>query len=142
MTRTRVETADLAAMTDVAMPHVHKGQDPKAPLMSMAYQALPGADGACGILSCVTDLAKWDAMWMNEGKTADGKVFLKEGTWTTITTNQLSNEVEPEENAAGKHYDGTAMGWFTEDRDGYKIITHSGGMPGFILNHAVVPEKD
>ena len=34
------------------------------------------------------------------------------------------------------------MGWFTEDRDGYKIITHSGGMPGFILNHAVVPEKD
>ncbi|MEO8590996.1 MAG: serine hydrolase [Flavobacteriales bacterium] len=142
MTRTRVETADLAKMTDVALPHVHKGQDPKAPLMSMAYQPLQGADGACGIISCVTDLAKWDAMWMNEGKTADGKVFLKEGTWTTITTDQLSNEVAPEENITGKHYDGTAMGWFTEDRDGYKIITHSGGMPGFILNHAVVPEKD
>jgi len=142
MDRTRVENADLATMTDVAMPHVHKGQDPKAPLKSMAYQALPGADGACGILSCVTDLAKWDAMWMNEGQLADGTVFLKKGTWTTITTNQLSNEVGPEDNAAGKHYDGTALGWFTEDRDGYKIITHSGGMPGFILNHAVVPEKD
>ena len=142
MTRTRVETADLATMTDVAMPHIHKGQDPKAPLMSMAYQPLQGADGACGVISCITDLAKWDAMWMNEGETADGKVFLKPGTWVTITTNQLSNEVGPDENAAGKHYDGTAMGWFTEDRDGYKIITHSGGMPGFILNHAVVPEKD
>ena len=141
MARTRVETADLAGMTDVALPHLHKGQDPKAPLMSMPYQALQGADGACGVISCVTDLAKWDAMWMNEGKVGE-KAFLKPDTWTTITTNQLSFEVSPEEAEAGKHYDGAAMGWFTEDRDGYKIITHSGGMPGFILNHAVVPEKD
>ena len=44
--------------------------------------------------------------------------------------------------ANGRHYSGTAMGWFTNDQYGVKIITHSGGMPGFILNHAVVPEKD
>jgi hypothetical protein len=89
----------------------------------------------------VTDLAKWDAMWMNEGKAGDGD-FLKPETWTAITTPQISFEVGPQEAETGKHYDGAAMGWFTEDRDGYKIITHSGGMPGFILNHAVVPEKD
>ncbi|MEO8067916.1 MAG: serine hydrolase [Flavobacteriales bacterium] len=141
MDRSRVETADLAAMKDVALPHVRKGQDPAAPQKSMPYQALRGADGACGVLSTVNDLAKWDAMWMNEGKLGD-KPFLSVESWTTITTDHLSNEVGPEENAAGKHYDGTALGWFTEDRDGYKIITHSGGMPGFILNHAVVPEKD
>lgn len=141
MTRTRVETAELAKMTDVAMPHLHRGQDPKAPLMSMPYQPLQGADGATGINSCVTDIAKWDAMWMNEGRVGD-KPFLKPDTWTTITTNQIAFEVGPEDAAMGKHYDGAAMGWFTEDRNGYKIITHSGGMPGFILNHAVVPEKD
>ncbi len=141
MQRTRVNVADLAGMSDVALPHVRKGQDPNAPLKSMPYQPLIGADGPCGVLSCITDLAKWDAMWMHEGQVA-GKPFLKPGTWTTITTNQLSFEVSPEEAETGKHYDGAAMGWFTEDRDDYKIITHSGGMPGFILNHAVVPEKD
>jgi CubicO group peptidase (beta-lactamase class C family) len=141
MERTRVQVADLATMSDVALPHVKKNQDPKAPAKSMAYQPLLGADGPCGVLSCVNDMAKWDAMWMDEGK-LNGKPFLQPGTWTTITTNQLSFEVSPEEAGTGKHYDGAAMGWFTEDRDGYKIITHSGGMPGFILNHAVVPEKD
>ncbi|MBP6392556.1 MAG: serine hydrolase [Flavobacteriales bacterium] len=141
MDRSRVETADLAAMHDVAMPHVRKGQDPKSPQKSMAYQSLQGADGACGVMSTVTDLAKWDAMWMNEGQIA-GKAFLSKESWTTITTPQLSNEVGPEGNTAGRHFNGTAMGWFTNDQYGSKIITHSGGMPGFILNHAVVPEKD
>ncbi len=141
MDRSRVETADLATMSDVALPHVRKGQDPSAPQKSMPYQALKGADGACGVISTVTDLAKWDAMWMNEGK-ANGAEFLKPGTWTTITTPQTSNEVGPEANRNGQHFNGTAMGWFTNDRYGAKIITHSGGMPGFILNHAVVPEKD
>ncbi len=141
MERTRVQVADLASMSNVALPHVRKNQDPNAPQKSMPYQPLLGADGPCGVLSCINDLARWDAMWMNEGA-VNGKPFLKPETWTTITTNQLSFEVSPEETAMGKHYDGAAMGWFTEDRDGYKIITHSGGMPGFVLNHAVVPEKD
>lgn len=141
MERTRVNVGDLTSVTDVALPHVRKNQDPHAPQLSMPYQKLAGADGPCGVLSCVNDLAKWDAMWMNEGRLGD-KPFLKEETWTAITTDQLSFEVAPEEAAMGKHYDGAAMGWFTEDRDGYKIITHSGGMPGFVLNHAVVPEKD
>jgi len=141
MARTTVETAALAGFTDVALPHVRKGQDPLAPQKSMPYQPLRGADGATGINSCVTDLAKWDAMWMNEGA-VDGKPFLKRSTWTTITTEQLSREVRPEQVARGQNYSGVAMGWFTEDRRGNKIINHSGGMPGFILYHAVVPAKD
>lgn len=132
MTRTRVETADLAGMSDVALPHVRKGQYPKAPQQSMAYQALPGADGACGVLSCVNDLAKWDAMWANEGRVGD-KPFLSAETFQTITTNHLP---------MGGSRDGAALGWFIQTMNGEKVITHSGGMPGFILNHAVVPGKD
>jgi CubicO group peptidase (beta-lactamase class C family) len=140
MERTTVETDDLKKMDNVALPHVpdrEKGSGVK----SMAHQQLRGADGATGINTCVADLAKWDAMWMNEGK-VDGRDFLKPRTWTTLTTNHLSFPVAPEEAASGKHYDGAALGWFTEDRHGVKIITHSGGLPGFILNHAVVPERD
>jgi CubicO group peptidase (beta-lactamase class C family) len=140
MTRTTVETDDLKGMTDVALPHV-PDREKGSGVRSMAYQQLKGADGATGINTCVTDLAKWDAMWMNEGK-FDGKEFLKERTWVTLTTNHLSFPVGPDEAARGKHYDGAALGWFTEDRHGVKIITHSGGLPGFILNHAVVPERD
>lgn len=132
MTRTTVETADVARLTDIAMPHVRKGQDPDAPLMSMPYQALKGADGACGINSCVNDLAKWDAMWANEGKVGD-KPFISSATFNTITSSHLP---------MGGRRDGAGLGWFLEENNGNTVITHSGGMPGFILNHAVVPDKD
>lgn len=132
MDRSTVETSDLSHFTDVALPHVRKGQDPKAPQQSMPYQALQGADGACGINSCVTDIAKWDAMWANEGKVGE-QAFLSRSTFNTLTSTQL---------AMGGRRDGAAMGWFVEYNDGEKVITHSGGMPGFVLNHAVVPDRD
>lgn len=130
MDRSRVETADLAGMSDVALPHVRKGQDPSAAQNSMPYQALPGADGACGVISTVTDLAKWDAMWADEGK-ANGKEFIKPGTFEMITSSHLPMGDE-----------GAGLGWFVGSEYDTKIITHSGGMPGFVLNHAVAPEED
>ncbi|MFN3876033.1 MAG: serine hydrolase, partial [Flavobacteriales bacterium] len=132
MDRTRVETADLAGMTDVAMPHVRKGQDPRQPQKSMPYQALQGADGACGVLSSVNDLAKWDAMWANEGRVGE-QPFLQPATFRALTATHLP--------MSGRR-EGAALGWFVEYHNGSKVLTHSGGMPGFILNHAVAPDKD
>ncbi len=126
MDRSRVETADLAGMSDVALPHVRKGQDPGAPQLSMPYQPLRGADGACGVLSTVNDLARWDAMWAAGGR-VDGKPFL---SYRTITSSHLPMGEQ-----------GAGLGWFIEEFEGHKVITHSGGMPGFILNHAVVPDE-
>ena len=132
MERSRVETADLSGLSDVALPHVRKGQDPKSPQKSMPYQALRGADGACGVLSTVNDLAKWDAMWADEGK-ANDKAFLSQASYNRITAMHLP---------MGGRRDGAALGWFLESDHNETVITHSGGMPGFILNHAVVPDKD
>ncbi|MCW5898667.1 MAG: serine hydrolase [Flavobacteriales bacterium] len=131
MTRTTTATADLARFTDVALPHVRKGQDHSAPQKSMAYQPLAGATGAVGINSCVTDLAKWDAMWAAKGQ-VDGKPFLKPATFNKLTAAHLP---------MGGRRDGAALGWFLETQYNQQVITHSGGMPGFILNHAVVPGK-
>ena len=141
MKRTTVTTADLTNFENVALPHVRKGQEAGTPQKSMAYQSLVGADGATGINSCITDLAKWDAMWANEGLVGDS-AFISERTWVTITTSINSFPVRPVDATEGKHYSGAALGWFTEDMYGVKVIDHSGGMPGFILNHVVVPEKD
>lgn len=141
MKRTTVATAALVNFDNVALPHIRKGQDASAPLKSMAYQSLEGADGATGINSCITDVAKWDAMWANEGM-VDTSAFISARTWTTITTAVNMFAVRPQSVEDGKHFGGAALGWFVEDMYGVKVIDHSGGMPGFILNHAVVPEKD
>ncbi|MBK8533023.1 MAG: DUF3471 domain-containing protein [Flavobacteriales bacterium] len=70
--------------------------------------------------------------WANEGK-VDGKAFISDATYGEITAIHL---------AMGGRRDGAALGWFVEENNGNTVITHSGGMPGFILDHAVVPEKD
>ncbi|MBK7111341.1 MAG: serine hydrolase [Flavobacteriales bacterium] len=123
MSRTTVDTKALASMPDIALPHVRSGQVANAPQVSMPYQTLEGADGACGINSCINDLAKWDAMWANEGK-VDGKAFISDATYGEITAIHL---------AMGGRRDGAALGWFVEENNGNTVITHSGGMPGFIL---------
>ncbi|MCB0787093.1 MAG: beta-lactamase family protein, partial [Flavobacteriales bacterium] len=132
MSRTTVQTSTVPALGNVAMPHVRKDQDPQAEQVSMPYQSLEGADGATGINSCVTDMAKWDAMWANEGKLGEQR-FLSEESYRTITSIHL---------AMGGRRDGAALGWFVEEFKGNTVITHSGGMPGFILNHAVEPDRD
>ncbi len=131
MQRSVTDVHALERFTDVALPHVRSGQLPDAPQHSMPYQVLPGADGAVGVYSCVTDLAKWDAMWAAGGKIGDAQ-FLSPRTFREITAVQL---------AMSGTREGAAMGWFVETNNGEKVITHSGGMPGFILNHAVVPAK-
>lgn len=131
MHRSVTDVAALQRFTDVALPHVRNGQMPDAPQRSMPYQVLPGADGAVGVYSCVTDLAKWDAMWAAGGKIG-GEQFLSPRTFHELTSVQL---------AMSGSREGAAMGWFVETNNGKKVITHSGGMPGFILNHAVVPGK-
>jgi hypothetical protein len=69
-------------------------------------------------------------MWADEGK-VNGKPFLSNDSYYFITDTHLAMGSE-----------GAGLGWFIEQNNGSEVITHSGGMPGFILNHAVVPEKD
>ncbi|MBK9287119.1 MAG: hypothetical protein IPN38_05400, partial [Flavobacteriales bacterium] len=42
----------------------------------------------------------------------------------------------------GERRDGAALGEFTGENNEHTVITHSGGMLAFILNHAVVPDQN
>ena len=59
MTRTTVGDRRPGARFDnVALLHVRKDQDPEAVRSACPTRRFAGADGATGINSCVTDLAK------------------------------------------------------------------------------------
>lgn len=133
MNSSSITMADFKSGSNIAAPHVHdKVQD---------YIDYNNAAGAVGVNSTITDLAKWASMWLNKGKSGD-KQILKEKTVRDIFSAQTSQNVSAKNEENGIHFKAAACGWMVQDFKGVKMIHHSGGLPGFILNLALVPEKN
>lgn len=95
---------------------------------------------AASINSNITDLSKWVMMWLNNGKYNDYEM-LKSSSIKTLWSTQLPLPVSSFDEVNGTHFKGYAMGWNTMDYSGVKVISHSGGLPGYISKVTLVPEK-
>ena len=120
------------ASLNKAVPHVNNNPNP--------YIDYNNAAGAVGINSNITDLSKWVTMWLNNGKFGD-KQILKENTVREIMAMQTPQAVSAKSEENGVTLRGAASGWMVQTYKGMRVVHHSGGLPGFILNIALVPEK-
>ncbi|MFT5970283.1 MAG: CubicO group peptidase (beta-lactamase class C family) [Flavobacteriales bacterium] len=115
-----------------AYPHI-KGN-------KVDYQDYSNAIGAVGVHTNINDMQHWVNMWLNYGKHGEVE-FLKPATVHTILAAHTPEAVRKSAEASGTHFEAAALGWFVKDMFGVKIANHSGGLPGFILNVVLVPEK-
>ena len=104
------------------------------------YQDYSNAIGAVGVHTNIEDMQHWANMWLNYGKVGETE-FLKPATVHTILMAHTPEAVHKSAEASGTHFEAAALGWFVKDMFGVKVASHSGGLPGFILNFAIVPEK-
>lgn len=88
------------------------------------------AYGALGINSCVSEMAQWIRLQLGKGK-YDGKRIFSE---------RQSSEMWSNQTVMGNGNYG--LGWMLGYRNGKKIISHGGGMPGMISNVTLVPEEN
>ena len=132
MNNSYTDIQDFTEQTNLAYPHV-AGE-------KIAYQNFQNAIGAVGVNSSIKDLSIWAKMWINQGK-HDGEEFLSRASWNKIVSPHTANAVSAQ-NWPTKHFDAAALGWFVEDMNGHYIMSHSGGLPGFLLNLIVIPEKE
>lgn len=132
MTETVVDHSAFLLLTNKATPHVNGA--------AQSYINYNNAAGAVGVNSNVADLLKWATMWLNQG-TYKGKVILKESTVRELFAAKTVQQVSPKNEENGIHFKAAASGWMVQDLKGFKMVHHSGGLPGFILNLALLPEK-
>ncbi len=98
---------------------------------------------AGGIMASATDMAKWMMVQLDSGRTVTGKRL-----YTPATTRQLWREVTPtpinDPPAAlahlRPHMAGYALGLNTLDYRGKFLLTHTGGLPGYVSRVAMLPE--
>lgn len=100
---------------------------------------------AGGINSCADDMAKWLLLLLREGELSDGSTLFSKRTarelWTIVTPIPTSNP-EPELAALRSNFRGYALGFSVKDYRGRKMVTHTGGLPGFLSMVSSLPELE
>ena len=91
------------------------------------------------------DLAKWLNIQLSRGKTAGGGRLFSESSsaamWNPETIEPIG-PVPPGFEATKPMFKAYALGWEVSEYGGAKIISHSGGVFGFITMVVLIPEKN
>lgn len=138
MNGSNVRHAEAGKGANVATPH--------APIEGKVRVVAPFASDntnpAGGINSNAEDMAKWMIVQLDSGRVAGGRLFSRETTrqlWTPVTPIAIGNPA-PELAALRANFRGYALGFDVRDYRGKKLVTHTGGLPGYLSKVAMVPE--
>jgi CubicO group peptidase (beta-lactamase class C family) len=139
MTASNVRHSDATRGGNVAAPHARVDNQvrPIAPFDSDV------TNPAGGINSNAEDMAKWMIVQLAEGRLPDGTALLKPATarqLTTIVTPVPVGAYPPEVSELRPIFNGYALGFQVRDYQGRKLVTHTGGLPGYVSRVALIPE--
>jgi CubicO group peptidase (beta-lactamase class C family) len=139
MTSSNVRHSDAARGGNIATPHaaVDGTVRPIAPFDS------DNTNPAGGINSNADDMAKWLIVQLAGGRLADGSTLLQPATarqLTTIVTPIPIGAGPSELREVWPNFNGYGLGFGLRDYRGRKLVTHTGGLPGYVSKVAMIPE--
>jgi CubicO group peptidase (beta-lactamase class C family) len=127
---------------DWATPHsVVNGK-----LQPIALENLDNAGPAGSINSSVADMSKWVLMQLNRGAIpgTDKRIFNEkrsEEMWAQHMIVPIG-PAPPELKILDRHFAGYGFGWALRDYKGRKLVSHSGGVAGYVTRVMLVPEEN
>jgi len=141
MTESNVRHSAAAEGGNVATPHA-KVEGTVRPIRPFTSD---NTNPAGGINSGAEDMAKWMLVRLARGKLADGTALYSERTARQIETpvTIVPNPVPPAELAALKsNFAAYALGLGIREYRGQRVITHTGGLPGYVSIVTLLPERN
>ncbi len=135
MTQTLALTKDYPAAPNKCQPHTMV--DGK--LVKIPYCMIDNLAPAGSISSSVNDMSKWVMMLLNDGK-LDGKQIIPA---SAIAQTRLPHSILGNGGYLYNkgHFSLYGLGWFLEEYSGRKIVSHTGGVNGFVTSVTLVPEE-
>ncbi len=139
MTTSAVKHSAATAGGNIATPHAFVN----GALTTVAPMDSDNTNPAGGIMSNATDMAQWMIVFLNRGKLADGSRLYSESV-----ARELESLVTPVPNgtpaaelmAFKANFRGYGLGLDLRDYRGKKLVTHTGGLPGYTSRVAWLPE--
>lgn len=139
MADSNVRHSDAAHGANDATPHARIDGTVRV----VAPFASDNTNPAGGINSGAADMARWMITLLDSGRTADGtRVFSPETTrrlWTPVTP-MPTGTPPPELAALRTDFQFYALGFVVRTYRGRKVVTHTGGLPGYLSRVTLVPD--
>lgn len=139
MGETGTTIAFFTSSRNAATPHaVEHGTLQVVPIDSVDNTAPAG-----GIVSNVTDLAKWLVCRLDSGRYAGGRLFKERQArdmWSGQTILPISDP-EPPLAALRPNFAEYGLGWRLRDYQGRKTVSHTGGLAGMTSQITLVPAE-
>ena len=98
---------------------------------------------AGGVNSNADDMAKWMISLLARGRLDDGSRLFGDDTYrqlTTLVTPIPFRDPPPEFSALRSNFRGYALGLGVSDFRGRKVLSHTGGLPGYVSKVFMLPE--
>lgn len=135
MNNTLALSKDILTATNKATAHtVALGVLKKIP-----YGNIDNLAPAGSISSSITDMSHWVLAHLNFGKYNDKQVIPQGAITQTWTPNSILGNGGHRFNRA--HFSLYGLGWFMDEYSGRKIVSHTGGVNGFVTSVTLVPEE-
>jgi hypothetical protein len=132
--------SDIEKVKNSAHPHARiRGHvKPVAPFTS------DNTNPAGGIVASARDMAKWMIVQLDSGRIADRPRLFSAWTtrqlWSFVTPMPIGNP-PPSMAALRMNFRGYGLGFVLNDYRGEKLVSHTGGLPGFLSKVSMIPEK-
>ncbi len=97
---------------------------------------------AGGINAGAADMARWMIALLDSGRVGEARLWSQRTTrelWDMVVPIRPGNP-PPELAPARASFLGYALGFFVRDWRGRKLVTHTGGLPGYISRVALIPD--
>ncbi|MGA9626641.1 MAG: serine hydrolase [Bryobacteraceae bacterium] len=137
MTSTNTSTPALKAASDVAIPH----SKASGKLEPLPHEDVDNNAPAGAINSCVADLAKWVTVELNRGDMGSARLFSKAQSkemWSPQTIIPIG--APGALGALAPNFSAYGLGWRLNDYRGKKIVSHTGGLAGYVSRVTMVPD--
>lgn len=115
----------------------HASVEGKVQVIQRSSVRVPAAAG--GVNSNITDLTKWVSMLLSKGKYDGGKRLVSEKVIDEMWSPQTIIRVNSP-GAYNTHFSAYGLGFFLSDVNGYKQVTHTGGLEGMVTQITMIPE--
>ncbi len=136
MNHTIALSADLATASNKAFPHSYNYDQQ---MVRIPFGDIDNLAPAGAVSSSVADMSKWIMMQLDNGK-LNGKQIISANALeqTKIPFSILGNGGHPFNKS---HFSLYGLGWFLEEYSGRKIVSHTGGVNGFVTSVTLIPEE-
>ena len=139
MTTSNTSVAALTASRDAATPHAKVDGRLKA----ITPLPLENVGPAGAINSSVAEMAKWLIAQLNRGQIVEGlRLFSEQRSrdmWSAQTITPLGDP-PPHLAALRANFSAYGLGWGLTEYRGFKIVSHTGGLMGFVSRVTLVPD--